>query len=771
MNIAWFNDILNKDVALVGGKGASLGEMYNARLPIPPGFCITSEAYIYFLEKARIKDKIQKILKDLDTNNNDKLQQASELIKELIIKSEIPSDLKIEIIEAYDNLNVSHDVFKSNSKSALALIKAGRDLPYVAVRSSATAEDLPDFSFAGQQETFLNIKGNNNVLDAVKKCWASLFTARAIYYRQKNNFDHMRVYLSVVVQKMINSEKSGVMFTINPSTNNKDEIMIEAGFGLGEAIVSGSINPNNYIVNKNNFVIKSKKITEQTWSFVRDENQGKTIKRSLPKEKYNEQVMNDNEIVNLAKYGQQIEEHYKKPMDIEFAIEGGKIYIVQARPITTIKKGEKIEASLKDTKLTGKVILKGLAASPGVASGKVKLVSDFNELDKVQKGDIMVTKMTNPDFVPAMERAAGIVTNEGGATCHAAIVSRELGVPCVVGTEKATEILKDNDVITVDGSTGQVYEGEVKIEHEVEKYEYIETITKVKTITDLPESVNRAVNVNPDGIGLVRIEFMIVNGGIHPAKYIKDGRAEDYIQLLMTNLEKIAAPFKGKPIWVRTSDIRTDEYRDLEGGEDEPHEENPMIGLHGIRRALAQPEILKAEFEAIKRLHDKGYTNLGIMIPFLISLEELQKSKQILREIGLEPIKDIDFGVMVETPASVWIIEDLCKEGMTFISFGTNDLTQTTLGIDRNNEHIQNLYTELHPAVLRSIKYVIEICKKYKVQTSICGQAGSNPQMAEFLVNCGIDSVSVNVDAITKIRRTISQVEKKLLLDHVRDKK
>lgn len=762
MNIAWFSDITNKDVAIVGGKGASLGEMYHTKLPIPPGFCVTADAYRLFLEQTGIKKEIEKILKTIDVNNNESLQSKTKEIRDIILSVEMPQELKKEIIEAYDNLNVNKDILNI---SALKMIKAGRDLPYVAVRSSATAEDLPDYSFAGQQETFLNIKGNNNVLEAVQKCWASLFTARATYYRQKNNFDHMKVYLSVVIQKMVNSEKAGVMFTANPSTNNENEIIIEAGFGLGEAVVSGAINPDNYIIDKKTLNIKSKKINKQTWAYYRDESLRKTVRRNLAESKQEEQVLNENEINNLAKLAKQIEAHYEKQMDIEFAAENGKIYIVQARPITTTKKIDNIE---KHGEIKGKVILTGLSASPGVASGEVKLISSVKELDKVQKGDILVTKMTDPDMVPAMERAAAIVTDEGGSTSHAAIVSRELGIPAIVGTEEATSLLKDNQIITVDGSSGKVYEGKIEIEYEVEKYEYIETVTKIKTITDLPSSVERAVKVEPDGIGLVRIEFMIVNGKTHPAKYIKDGREEDYINLLVDNLEKIASPFKDKPVWIRTSDIRTDEYRGLEGGNEEPTEPNPMIGWHGIRRALDQPEILKAEFKAVKILHDKGYKKIGVMLPFLISLEELQKSKEIMREIGLEPLKDIDFGVMIETPASVWIIEDLCKDGISFISFGTNDLTQTTLGVDRNNEEIQKLYNESHPAVLRSIKHVIETCKKYKVQTSICGQAGSKPEMAEFLVKCGIDSISVNVDAITKIRRTVAQIEKKLLLDQAR---
>jgi len=410
-----------------------------------------------------------------------------------------------------------------------------------------------------------------------------------------------------------------------------------------------------------------------------------------------------------------------------------------------------------------------LAASPGIASGYVKIINNLHELDKVQKGDILITKMTNPDMVIAMERACAIVTDEGGNTSHAAIISRELQIPCIVGTEKATQILRDNQYITVDGSHGIVYQGKVKLQEEKqEEFKDYDTITKIKINLDLPSQSERASKANADGIGLVRIEFIIAENGVHPSKYIKDNNFDEYINVLFNGLSKIIENFKDKPVWIRTSDIRTDEYKNLQGAEDEPRESNPMIGWHGIRRSLDDIDLLKCEFLAIKKLHDNGFNKVGIMLPFVISVDEIKKAKLIMKEIGLIPVENIDFGIMVETPASALIIEDICKEDISFISFGTNDLTQTILGVDRGNDKIQYLYNEMHPAVLKAIKHCIETCKKYNVETSICGQAGSNEKMAELLVKYGIDSISANLDAINKIRNIVYLTEKKLLLNVAR---
>jgi len=768
--VKWFKDINENSLGEAGGKGMNLGIMFQLGLPVPGGFAVTAQTYAEYLEKTGIKEKIFSILKGLNIEDNNKLQSTAKQVQELIVTTPIPSEIAEEIEDSYELLG-------SDNNQAHDLIEAKE--VFVAVRSSATAEDLPDASFAGQQATFLNVKGKQNVVLAVLACWASLFTARAIYYREKNHFDHEKVLISAIVQKMVNSDRSGIMFTINPSTNIETEIVIEAVYGLGEMIVGGEVNPDLYIVDKESLKVKKIEVKKQEVGLFRNI-QGENEKQKIPPEKQARQVMDDTQIRELARLGKKIEAHYKKPQDIEWAVEGDKIFIVQSRAVTTFKPQQGKEGSTKTAEVKeeeGKILLKGETASGGAYTGKVKIVHGASELGKVEKGDVLVTAMTTPDMVPAMQRAGAIITNEGGMTCHAAIVSREMGIPCIVGTEHATEILKDDQIVTVHASRGIVYQGETKVKEESKKIiaqhgegNEIITATEVKVIMDLPDMAERAAATGADGVGLARLEIMIANGGIHPAEYIRQHREEDYIDLLKEGIGKIAKAFANKPVWVRCSDMRTDEYRNLQGGDQEPKETDPMIGWHAIRRLLDEPKILKAEFQAIKELHEAGMKNVGVMLPFIIRVDELRKAKDVLRDLGLEPCRDIDFGVMIETPAACWIIEDLCKEGISFVSFGTNDLTQLTLGIDRNNQRIAKLFDEMHPAVLGEIAKVIKICKNYKVVSSICGQAGSRPEMAEFLVHQGIDSISANADAVDEIRRVVARTEKKLLLDAERER-
>ncbi len=758
--IAWFKDLTKDSIPIAGGKGANLGEMFRLGLPVPGGFAVTAQTYKEYIERTRIKDKIAALLQGLNTEDNDTLQQVAEDVQKLIVSTPIPEDMAEEIMDSYELLG-------ANQKKANDFI-TGNDV-FVAVRSSATAEDLPEASFAGQQATFLNVKGKRNVVTAVLACWASLFTARAIYYRQKNKFDHMSVLISAIVQKMVNADQSGIMFTVNPSTNQENEIVIEAVFGLGEMIVGGEVSPDLYIVDKNTREIKKIEVKKKEYGLFRTDS-GKNEKRKLGPNLQTAQVLNEKQVLELARLGKKLEEHYGRPQDIEWAAERGEILIVQTRAVTTFKpkKGDERAGIVEEI---GKIILKGETASGGVYSGKVKIVHDPSELGKVEKGDILVTTMTTPDMVPAMQRAGAIITDEGGMTCHAAIVSREMGTPCLVGTEHAMEILKDGEIVTVHASRGVVYEGEVAVQQEQKKVAVsmgrsdIVTATEIKVIMDLPDLAERAAATGADGVGLVRLEIMIANGGIHPAEYIRSGRDEEYVTLLKDGIRKIARAFAGKPVWVRCSDMRSDEYRNLKGGDQEPHESDPMIGWHGIRRLLDEEKILRAEFKAVRELHYEGLKNVGIMVPFVIRVEELRKAKDIMRDLGLEPCRHIDFGVMVETPAACWVIEDLCKEGISFVSFGTNDLTQLTLGLDRNNERIAKLFDEMHPAVLGEIAKVIKVCRKYGVKTSICGQAGSKPAMADFLVHQGVDSISANADAVDEIRMVVARTEKKLMLE------
>ncbi len=771
-DIAWFKELSKNDIPLVGGKGANLGEMYNAGLPIPPGFVVTAEVFRKFITSTKIDKQIFDILDTTNVDDNDQLDNSAMKVQRLILNAEMQEDLKAEIKEAYENLNVSEEVVRAGGQP-LDIIKSGREQAFVAVRSSATAEDLPNLSFAGQQATYLNIRGLSNLIKAVQKCWASLYTPRAIYYRVKNNFPHEKVLIAVIVQRMVKSEKSGVIFSINPATNNEDEIIIEAGWGLGEAVVSGAISPDQYTVDKKTLELKYKIIREQTWAYDLDENLGYTVKKNVPEYKKKKQKLSESEIKKLAELAVKIETHYGTPQDMEYAIDRNMIYMVQSRPVTTLKKPHKEE--IEETE--AEVVLTGLGVSPGVGIGPVKIIKGMEELGRITKGDVLVARMTNPDYVTAMERAVAIVTDAGGSTCHASIVSREMGIPCVVGTEKATQILKEDELISVDGTHGKVYKGRIKIQEKREAQTEIEqkteepqleTITEIKVIMDLPEFAEKAAATGADGVGLLRNNLMLAKHGEHPSKMIKTGKKEQLIQIIVEDVSKIAEAFKGKPVWYRTFDAPTDEYRGLKGGEEEPLEQNPMMGWRSIRRELDEVELLRAEFEAIKRVHDKGLTNVGIMIPLVTSVEEIKKTKEILKEFDLEPQENIDFGIMVETPASVQIIKEICEEGIDFISFGTNDLTQFTLAVDRDNAKVAKMYNEKHPAVLRQIKHVIDTCKEYNVETSICGQAGSDPEMAEILVKMGIDSITANVDAVHKIKNIVAKIEKKLLLSAAR---
>ena len=714
-------------------------------------------------QEQSVQDKCRKVLqKDLDVNDNTKLQKASKEIQTLIIKTPMLEELEAEVLEAYDALDIPDNKKTEN-------IIQSQDYAFVAVRSSATAEDMPTASFAGQMATYLNIQGPKRLLAAIKACWASLFTARAIFYRIKNNFPHEKVLIAVIIQRMINSEVAGIMFTVNPVNENPKEILIESSYGLGEAVVSGSITPDEYIVDKDSLEQKSKNIAKKDWGLFRSKDTHENTKVPIQLEKQEIPSLSNFETRKLADYATKIEQHYNKPQDIEFALEKGKIYITQSRPITTLgkkkevkKKETKVEAPKGDIELKdANLLVSGIPASPGIAKGKVVIVHSLEELGKVKEGDILVARQTNPDYVAAMGRAAAIVTDTGGSTAHAAIVSREMGIPCVVGTEVATSKLKEGQEITIDGTKGKVYEGYINIEEKKEKIDLtLKTKTKIKVIMDLPDYAERAAATGADGVGLLRGEFINLNKREHPVYMIQSGKKDIFIAHLVENIKTVCKAFKNKPVWYRTLDAPTDEFRNLPGGENEPKEDNPMLGWRSIRRSLDQPEVLKAEFEAIKQVHEAGHKKLGVMIPLVTHVKQVSEAKRIFKETtGLEPCKDIDFGIMIETPASVMIIEELCKEGISFASIGSNDLTQFTLACDRNSAKVAKLYDEMHPAVTRLIKRVLRTCNHYKVKTSICGQAGSKPEMAKFLYREKIDSIASNPDAVNTIRKIIHKLE------------
>ncbi len=744
--IKWFSELNKDSVKIAGGKGANLAEIYNLKIPVPPGFVVTAQAYDYFIEKAGIKEKIMEILGKINYEDTKQLNESTQQIRELIEKAEFPEEIKEEIIESYENLDVKDEHIKED---ALNILKTSTEPLFVAVRSSATAEDLAEASFAGQQDTYVNIKGNEELLLHIKKCFASLFTARATYYRQKKKFKHEEVSLAVIVQKMVDSDKSGVIFSKDPTLKN-DNMIIEAVWGLGEGIVSGQITPDKYILSQELEII-DRKIAEKKIAITRDAGGKKSVVK-LREEKSKHQVLKDYEIKKLAEIGLRLEKHYQKPQDIEFAIEKEEIFIVQTRAITTIEK--RVESGQE---LQGEVILTGLAASPGIASGKIKVIKNLEDLNKIQQGDILVTTMTNPDMVVTMQKSAAIVTDEGGLTAHAAIVSREMGIPCIVGTREATIKLKEGEIITVNGSTGKIYKGKIA---ETVKKEILpvtaQTKTEIKVIVDLPSFAERASKTKLKKVGLTRIEGIIAESGKHPEYFREQNKIKDYEDIIFRGVQGIAKYFE--ELWIRTSDIRSDEFQNLEGAPKEK-EANPMLGMHGIRYGIKNPKILQAELNALKRVADEGKT-IGLLLPQLISVEEVKKVKEFLKEINFLKAK---LGIMVETPAAVQLINELCKEGIAFISFGTNDLTQYILAVDRGNEQVQHLYNELNPAILYQLEYVIRVCKRNHVETSICGQAGSRKEMVKFLVERGIDSISVNADVAKEIAEYVAEIEKGLV--------
>ncbi len=745
--IVWFSEVNKKDVASVGGKGANLGELTNARIPVPPGFIVTADAYYQFLEKTNISGQILAKLKYLDPHNSKQLQQLAEEIQQVILKASMPVKLAEEIKQAYNQM--------------------GGGL--VAVRSSATAEDLPDASFAGQQSTFLNIQGESNVVDAVKGCWASLFNARAIFYRSEQKYDHFKVGIAVPVQRMVQSQASGVMFTIEPVTSDQDKITIEAVYGLGEAIVSGEVTPDLFIIDKKSMKIISRKINKQEWQLIKNPSatDGQlNIKATIPLELQSAQKISDEEVMKLANIGKNIEEHYKFPQDIEWAKENGQLFITQARPVTTIKSG----ASADKTEDDAVVLLTGSPASPGMGSGPVKILKDASEINKILKGDVLVAEMTTPDFVPAMKRAVAIVTDQGGRTSHAAIVSRELGIPCIVGTSKATTLLKEGQIITVDGSSGKIYDGNVIQEKAPAAptvvHKNIKTKTKVYVNLAQPDLAENIASRNVDGVGLLRAEFIMGQIGEHPRYMLSQNRAAEYIDKLFEGVNAIAKAFYPRPVVYRASDFKTNEYRNLKGGQEyESVEENPMLGYRGCSRYVKEPDVFDLEIVAIKRVREK-YKNLYLMIPFVRTVQGMADCRAMIESRGLVRGQDFKLWMMVEVPSNIFLIEKFISVGIDGISIGSNDLTQLILGTDRDSQKLSFIYDERNEAVQIALEKAVTTAKRMGITCSICGQAPSvYPELTEKLVQWGITSVSVSPDMIDVTREIIAKIEDKQKVD------
>lgn len=774
--VLWFDQLKREDVALVGGKSSSLGEMTSStNVPVPYGFATTAHGYRHFMEQTGLEDKIRAELARLDdVENSALLREICANIRQLICDAVMPADLADSIRAAYDELGK----------------KVGESNPFVAVRSSATAEDLPDASFAGQQDTYLNVRGADLIIQKVKECYASTFTDRATYYRVKQGFDHMTVALSAAIQMMVFSKAAGVMFTVDLVTGNDENILIEGSWGLGEYVVQGTVTPDNFTVNKKDMKILNRMINDKNISLVRNP-EGDCVEKVVPPEQAKAQVLSDEQVLELASYAKAIEKHYGCYMDMEWGVDerDGKIWILQARPETVWsrknKDGKKAAEEEHATVITREIIVKGLPASPGKAAGKAHVILDPADIDDFKEGEILVTAMTAPDWVPAMKKAKAIVTDAGGMTCHASIVSRELGIPCIVGTksrsEEGTVRIQNGQMITVDATNGIVYDGmleEVAKKQEApavtqQVVEYIPvTGTKVYMNLGDPDLAEKYGVLPCDGIGLMREEFIWTTFiHEHPMHLIETGRSDFAVDTLAEGMRKVCQALAPRQVVVRLSDFKSSEYRDLKGGDKyEPHESSALLGWRGASRYY-DPKYAPAfllELQAIRKVREEyGFKNLQVMIPFCRTVKEAEEVTNLMAANGLARSADFKVWLMAEIPANI-ILADQFNKYVDGYSIGSNDLTMLILGCDRDNETVQHIYDERNLAVRRAIRHLIEVAHKDGKTVSICGQAPSvYPEFCEFLVKSGIDSISVNPDAVKATKRMVAQLEQRIMLDAV----
>ena len=757
------------DVAYAGGKGANLGELTAAGVPVPPGFVIGAPAYGAFCQETGLRERLTEALQGVDEEDTAALAIAATAARDALDASPMPDWLELSIRSAYEELCGNES-----------------DVP-VAVRSSATAEDTAAASFAGMNETFLNVRGADAVIDAVRRCWRSLFGARTVYYRASRGFDQAGMDIAVVVQRQIASTRSGVMFTADPSTGDLGKLVIEGSFGLGEAVVSGQVSPDRYIVDKATLRVLAREVHNKEL-LIEPSAEGGTFTRPTTEQEAHQAVLSDDEVVAVAGQGRTIEQHYRAPQDTEFAFDpNGKLWMLQSRPITTL--GPHPSGTEPETTTTGaegaaaapagNVLLHGLGGAPGSGSGAVRILTTLADAGKLATGDVLVTHMTSPDWVPLMRRAAAIVTDSGGMTCHAAIVSRELGIPCVVGTGEATRKLRDGELVTVDATHGLVVEG-ISAPMTATTPDVSMTrlggrvVTGTKLLVNLsePSQVAKAAALEVDGVGLLRAELMLIEAleGTHPKLLIEQNRQGEVVDRLAEALTTFASGFAPRPITYRTYDFRTNEFRGLTGGDRfEPEESNPMIGFRGALRYTVEPEIFQLELAALKRVWDAGHTNLHVMLPFVRTADELAQCRALIRGAGLLDRPGFELWVMAEVPSVLFNLESYAELGVAGISIGSNDLTQLLLGADRDSELLAATFDERDHAVVSYLQQLIPKARRLGLRTSICGQAPSvHPEYAELLVRAGIDAISVNMDVVERTRGLIASAEARVLLDAAR---
>ncbi|HEX6965011.1 MAG TPA: phosphoenolpyruvate synthase [Gemmatimonadaceae bacterium] len=794
-----FAQIGRTDVPLVGGKGANLGEMLRAGLPVPPGFVLTIDAYHRFYEHGELAADVAACLAPVDVDDPDSLQRASRALRDLVLATEIPDDLRSTIVDAY------HALARGSDANG-----AGNGQPLVAVRSSATAEDTAQFSFAGMFESFLNVRGEAALLRSVKECWASTFGARVLFYRLKQEMP-AEMPVAVIVQRMIDSAKSGVMFTVDPATHDRTRIVIEAAWGFGEVVVGGQVTPDRYVIDKRTLATLTADIAHKEFLLERGPGSEGTVRVDLADDsRADGRVLSDAELRAIAELGLRSEQHYGAPQDMEFAIEDGAIYLTQTRPVTTL--GERPAAPPSpeiegDGAKAGRLLVRGLGASPGIASGDARVLASPSDAGKLRTGEVLITRRTSPDWVPIMRRAAAIVTDAGGMTSHAAIVSRELGIPCVVGTKDATHIVANGAAVTVNGTEGTVIAGTQApgaVPHAVPAAAAApgaappnaatpgaapliaamtstapraaapaELVTATRLYVNLAEPglAERIAQRDVDGVGLLRAEFMMLDAldRMHPREMLKRGRADEFVERMAGALRTFARAFAPRPVIYRAMDFRSNEFRALTGGEaHEPQEENPMIGYRGCFRYIKEPDLFALELRA---LHDvrTEFGNLHLMLPFVRSGRDFLPCKRLIDASLLGADRELELWVMGEVPSVITWLPEYARHGVRGVSIGSNDLTQLILGVDRDSTLLSEMYDERDPAVLHAIHAIIRESHRLGLTCSICGQAPSvHPDYAEQLVRWGIDSISVNPDAIDRTRRNIAMAEQAILLEAAR---
>ncbi len=770
-----FAQLGREDVLFAGGKGANLGELTSAGLPVPDGFVVGAPAYAAFCAENGLRERLAELLDGVDVEDTAALQAASVTAREMIDAAPMPEALQHEIRSRYERL-------------------LGEDTEGpVAVRSSATAEDTAETSFAGMNETFLNVRGSGAVIDAVRRCWRSLFGTRTIYYRGINGFAQADMDIAVVVQRQIASTRAGVMFTVNPATGERNELVIEASFGLGEAVVSGSVSPDRYVIEKDplwvrgrvTLYLRCREVHYKELVVEFDDADGGTRIRRLSREEGKRPTLDEREVMAVAELGLRIEEHYGSPQDTEWAFDpDGHLWMLQSRPITTLHDEQEStpSAATPSAEQPQTVLLRGLGGAPGSASGAARVLTSLADADALGDGDVLVTHMTSPDWLPLLRRAAGVITDSGGMTCHAAIVSRELGIPCVVGTSEATKRLRDGEIVTVDATRGLVLEGAcapgpARVPSGVQQPATAPpaagvTATQILVNLSEPSQVDRVKDLPVDGVGLLRAEMMVLEAlaGDHPRTLLEEGRGEELVARMAEGLSAFAVGFAPRPVTYRTIDFRTNEFSGLRGGERfEPHESNPMIGYRGALRYTREPDVFALELQAIRRVWDAGQRNLHVMLPFVRTARELRRCRDLIAESGLLDRASFELWVMAEVPSVLFNLSEYAALGVSGISIGSNDLTQLLLGADRDNEVLAETFDERDPAVTTYLRELIPRARELGLRTSICGQAPSvHPEYAELLVRAGIDAISVNVDVIDRTRALVAAAEQRVMLDFAR---